>query len=131
MGLVDHSGLGDGSRVSVSALAKMLGSTTELGPMLKEIVVKNERGEPVEEAPYGIRAKTGTLNFVNALAGYVMVPEREPLNFAIISSDLPRRASLKEAEKERPTGAKGYARRARALQQALIARWVAVAYEEV
>ncbi|MEL6689611.1 MAG: D-alanyl-D-alanine carboxypeptidase/D-alanyl-D-alanine-endopeptidase [Pseudomonadota bacterium] len=130
MGLVDHSGLGDGSRVSVGSLAKMLGATNELSPMLKEIVVKNERGEPVEDAPYGIRAKTGTLNFVNALAGYVMVPDREPLNFAIISSDLPRRASLTETEKERPTGAKGYARRARALQQALIARWVAVAYDE-
>lgn len=130
MGLVDHSGLGDGSRVSVGALAKMLGATSDLSGILKDIAVKNERGEPMDDASYAISAKTGTLNFVNALAGYVSGEGREPLNFAIISCDLPRRAALGEDQRERPQGARGYARRARGLQQALIRRWAAMALEE-
>ncbi|MEM8591249.1 MAG: D-alanyl-D-alanine carboxypeptidase/D-alanyl-D-alanine-endopeptidase [Pseudomonadota bacterium] len=129
MELVDHSGLGEASRVSCAGLARVLNGTSELSDMLKEIKVKNSQGDVVDAPSYGIRAKTGTLYFVNSLAGYITPKGREPISFAIISSDLPRRAAIKEGDKERPPGARSYARRARTLQQGLIARWAALAVE--
>ncbi|MEM1235243.1 MAG: D-alanyl-D-alanine carboxypeptidase/D-alanyl-D-alanine-endopeptidase [Pseudomonadota bacterium] len=129
MALVDHSGLGDGSRVSVGDLAKMLTRTASLRGMLKEIPVKDRDGNLVERAEHAIRAKTGTLNFVNALAGYITPAGGDVLSFAIISSDLPRRAALRDADKERPAGSKSYARRARIMQQVLISRWAKLSME--
>ncbi|MEO0485937.1 MAG: D-alanyl-D-alanine carboxypeptidase/D-alanyl-D-alanine-endopeptidase [Pseudomonadota bacterium] len=124
MAFVDHSGLGDGSRVSCAALGQVLRGAPELLPMLKHIKVKDGQGSVVEDAPYGIRAKTGTLNFVSSLAGYVTGAEgTAPLAFVIISADLERRSAIGPHDRERPRGAKSFARRARALQQALIARW--------
>ncbi|MEM6897836.1 MAG: D-alanyl-D-alanine carboxypeptidase/D-alanyl-D-alanine-endopeptidase, partial [Pseudomonadota bacterium] len=111
--LVDHSGLGSASRVTCRALARVLTQTEALAPMLKSIPVRDEKGAAVESAGHQIHAKTGTLHFVSALAGYATPKSGEPLIFAIISSDLDRRAAVPEVDKERPPGAKAYARRAR------------------
>ncbi|MEM1375406.1 MAG: D-alanyl-D-alanine carboxypeptidase/D-alanyl-D-alanine-endopeptidase [Pseudomonadota bacterium] len=129
MALVDHSGLGDASRVSVADLSKMLTGTADLRGMLKDIPVKDRDGNLVERADHAIRAKTGTLNFVNALAGYITPVGGDVLSFAIISSDLPRRAALRDSDKERPAGARSYARRARIMQQELITRWAKLSME--
>ncbi|MEL6550043.1 MAG: D-alanyl-D-alanine carboxypeptidase/D-alanyl-D-alanine-endopeptidase [Pseudomonadota bacterium] len=129
MGLVDHSGLGDASRVSCRALTGMLGQADGLAPILKSINVKNSRGETVPAPAYGIKAKTGTLNFVSALAGYVLAPGREPITFAIVSADLERRAAIPPQDRDRPQGSRSYARRARLMQQGLVARWASLAAE--
>ena len=80
---------------------------------------------PVEEAavPLSVSAKTGTLNFVCALTGYLTTATGRELAFAILTSDLERRATLTEAERDSPPGGKAWAGRSRALQRRLLAGW--------
>lgn len=119
---VDHSGLGGASRISAEAMATALvrlGPGARLAPLMKEIGVE----EDGVRLPATVRAKTGTLNFVSALAGYFTTPQGRDLAFAIFSADVARRDALSEAERERPKGGKAWVKRARGLQHDLIARW--------
>ena len=72
-----------------------------------------------------MRAKTGTLNFVSSLAGFVTVPGGRDLAFAIFTADTARRDAIPPAERERPPGSKSWARRSRRLQKQLIREWTA------
>ncbi len=128
---VDHSGLGDASRVSARDMVQALvevGPEGALKPLLKEIAFRDDNNRPLQNQPIEVRAKTGTLNFVSALAGYARSPGGRDLAFAVFSADIDHRAALTRGERERPAGARGWARRARHLQQQLIERWAA-AYE--
>lgn len=125
----DHSGLSGNSRVSARDLVRMLiadGPGGALHAHLKDIPVWNDQSKPVSGAHYLIHAKTGTLNFVSALAGYVTPDVGPPLAFAIFTADTERRALIPPEEMERPNGAGAWAGRARLLQQKLIRRWAAV-----
>ncbi len=126
---VDHSGLGDMSRITaddmVAALVKA-GADGPLRRMLKRIEMKDAEGRTIRGHPATVVAKTGTLNFVSGLAGFVQTPSGRVLAFAIFSADLARRGALAPDQMERPAGGVGWARAARTLQQKLIERWVAV-----
>jgi D-alanyl-D-alanine carboxypeptidase/D-alanyl-D-alanine-endopeptidase (penicillin-binding protein 4) len=74
-----------------------------------------------------VEAKTGTLNFVNCLAGTVRTGRGADLAFAIFSAEPERRARAIASADEVPDGSREWARRARRLQQVLLQRW-AVAY---
>lgn len=122
----DHSGLGDGSRVSAGEMAALLAKSGwhgPLRPLLKEIPLVNARGKKAPIEGVAVYAKTGTLNFASALAGYITCPNGRRLAFAIFSADMPRRARLSRSERERPEGGRQWARRARAMQQELLRRW--------
>ncbi|MFT4716142.1 MAG: D-alanyl-D-alanine carboxypeptidase/D-alanyl-D-alanine-endopeptidase (penicillin-binding protein 4) [Paracoccaceae bacterium] len=124
---VDHSGLGDGSRISASDMTKVLVKQGWGGPLrqlMKDIPLRDTNGKPVKNHPVKVRAKTGTLNFVSALAGYIEAPKGRRLVFAVFSADLPRRVKITKANKERPKGARGWNRRSKIMQQQLIERWV-------
>tara|TARA_R100000935_G_scaffold464_3_gene1613 strand:- start:3023 stop:4534 length:1512 start_codon:yes stop_codon:yes gene_type:complete len=124
--LVDHSGLGEDSRVSsqdmVTALVRIHGSGT-LKPLLKSISLRDSKGRPVQNHPIKVEAKTGTLNFVSALAGYLTAPDGRVMAFAVFTADTPRRATLTRAQRERPDGGRAWNGRAKRLQQGLIERW--------
>jgi D-alanyl-D-alanine carboxypeptidase/D-alanyl-D-alanine-endopeptidase (penicillin-binding protein 4) len=124
--LVDHSGLGEDSRISardmVTALIKVNGSGT-LKPILKTIVFRDDQGRPMPDHPVKVQAKTGTLNFVSALAGYMQAPNGREMVFVIFSADETRRAKLSRADRERPNGGAAWNARAKRLQQDLIERW--------
>jgi D-alanyl-D-alanine carboxypeptidase/D-alanyl-D-alanine-endopeptidase (penicillin-binding protein 4) len=126
---VDHSGLGPRSRISaqdmVSALVQS-GADGALRRMLKRIEMKDAGGRTLRDHPARVVAKTGTLNFVSGLAGYVQTPSNAVLAFAIFAADLERRRGLASDDMERPEGGRGWTGRARALQQKLIERWVEV-----
>ncbi|MFX0542832.1 D-alanyl-D-alanine carboxypeptidase/D-alanyl-D-alanine endopeptidase [Roseovarius sp. S4756] len=127
--LVDHSGLGDASRVSALALAKVLTlahRSATLRPMLKEFRMRNAQGGFDDAHPVRVEAKTGTLHFVSALAGYATGPSGRPLAFAIFAHDADRRAAVAGLADDRPPGAAAWNRRAKGLQQALIERWSTV-----
>jgi D-alanyl-D-alanine carboxypeptidase/D-alanyl-D-alanine-endopeptidase (penicillin-binding protein 4) len=127
--MVDHSGLGEASRVTVEDMVAVLvgaGKDGPLRPLLKEIPLRDAKGKPVEKPGIEIRAKTGTLNFVSCLAGYSTAPGGRVLAFAILSGDLKRRSALDDDEQDRPAGAGAWNARAKALQQGLIERWTAV-----
>jgi len=124
--LVDHSGLGDASRVSSSDMVRALiaaRKTMELEPLLKPIAMRDGQRNLLKDHPVTVRAKTGTLNFVSGLAGFMVTSEGAELAFAIFAADTDRRAGLSRAERERPEGGASWNRRAKILQQALIDRW--------
>ena len=123
---VDHSGLGDKSRMLAQETALGLAraqSNARLRPLLKEIILKDAGGRPDKSHPVKVHAKTGTLNFVSALAGYMRAPDGRELAFAVFSANEATRRSLSRSQRERPEGARGWNRRARKLQQVMIERW--------
>lgn len=123
---VDHSGLGGASRISARQMVeglRRLTPETGLKPLLREIAFRDGQGRKVEGARVQIRAKTGTLNFVSSLAGFVDLPGGRELCFTVICADTARRDALTKAERERPAGNRAWVRRARALHMAMIDRW--------
>lgn len=122
----DHSGLGSAGRVTASDMVRGLGAVGYaelLRPMLTPVKLLDGQGRPVNEHPVQAEAKTGTLNFVSALAGYATAPGGRDLVFAIFAADEPTRAKISREERERPPGGRTYATRARRLQRQLIMRW--------
>lgn len=127
--LVDHSGLGEDSRVMSRDLAGALSQVADAGllrPLLKPFGLRDARGRPDPGHPLAVDAKTGTLNFVSGLGGFVTLPGGRDLAFAIFSADEKVRAAIPREMRERPDGARAWNRRAKALQQSLIERWAEV-----
>jgi D-alanyl-D-alanine carboxypeptidase/D-alanyl-D-alanine-endopeptidase (penicillin-binding protein 4) len=124
--LVDHSGLGAASRVSARSMARVLVASSRhaaLRPMLKPFTMRDASGKVDQGHPISVEAKTGTLHFVSALAGYATGPAGRPLAFAIFIHNAASRVGLETSAEDRPPGAAAWNRRAKGLQQALIERW--------
>ncbi len=124
--LVDHSGLGESSRISARDMMLALHhlrKSSELKPLLKPFKMLDAKRKEIKDHPLSVHAKTGTLNFVSGLAGYVDLPDGSELVFAIFAANLDKRAALKKSERERPPGGREWNRRAKRLQQELIERW--------
>jgi D-alanyl-D-alanine carboxypeptidase/D-alanyl-D-alanine-endopeptidase (penicillin-binding protein 4) len=77
----------------------------------------------VEAGRVEVVSKTGTMDFISALAGYLT--GRRRLAFAIFAADPERRAGIRPEERAKPPGAAAWTARARAQEQALLRRWVA------
>ena len=126
---VDHSGLGASARVTPLGLAQALraGDATKTGAALRGILKTSDlQGEDGKALPIGggtVRAKSGTLNFVSGLAGFLELPNGRDLVFAIHSADLDRRAAVRSADREDPPGLHGWLVKARGLQGGLMRRW--------
>jgi len=120
---VDHSGLGDLSRVSPADAVGMLAAPDvkqTLQPIMRDIRLVGDDQKVIERAGMSVRAKTGTLNFVSTLAGYVRTDKGRDLAFAIFASDLEaRQAGILEGA-ERPRGSRTFNTRARRLQQDIL-----------
>lgn len=127
--LVDHSGLGSASRLSAGGMAAALVRVHKRGvlrPMLKPISMRHDNGKVNKSHPIKVYAKTGTLNFVSALAGYMTGADGTEMAFAIFAADQSKRAKVNRADREKPQGARGWNKRAKRLQQKLIERWGAL-----
>jgi D-alanyl-D-alanine carboxypeptidase/D-alanyl-D-alanine-endopeptidase (penicillin-binding protein 4) len=125
-GFVDHSGLGGDSRISAQDMVTGLGAAQRaavLRPILKPVALRDAKGNRVADQVAKVEAKTGTLNFVSGLAGYITAPEGREMTFAIFSSDEGRRAQIPRSQREQPPGGRTWAVRSRRLQQQLILRW--------
>lgn len=125
---VDHSGLGGGSRISALEFVRALtaAQATPMAPTFKSVLRdlgQPEAGEAGLSGPVRVIGKTGTLNFVSTLVGYIQPASGRELVFAILSGDTKRRDALRMDERERPPGGKAWTGRARGLQRDLIARW--------
>jgi serine-type D-Ala-D-Ala carboxypeptidase/endopeptidase (penicillin-binding protein 4) len=114
-----HSGLSDRSVWPVIDTVRLLAAVADgmLPGLLKEQSLPDAGG-------VRIAAKSGTLYFASGLAGYITKADRT-LAFAIYSADLDRRSRLDPAQPAPPAGARGWAARARGLQQDLLREWVA------
>lgn len=125
----DHSGLGDRTKLTAQEMVVALtgpGAMAQLRPILKTIGVRGANNKIDANSPTKVVAKTGTLNFVSGLAGYIRTPDERDLAFAIFASDLPRRRALSKAQREQPKGARSWNGRAKTMQQKLINRWALV-----
>ncbi len=123
---VDHSGLGVSSRLRPNDMTRALvasGPNGMLRGLMREIPVLDDAGNRIPDNPLELVAKTGTLNFVSTLAGYVQIPSGRTLAFSIFCADLDRRDRLTRDQMERPPGGRTYNRRAKRLQQQLVRRW--------
>ena len=85
--------------------------------------MRDDQGKAVKGHPVSVLAKTGTLNFVSGLAGFIRPPAGRELAFAIFSADPARRAALPMEDRESPPGGEAWLKRARRLQGQLISRW--------
>ncbi|MGI3210484.1 D-alanyl-D-alanine carboxypeptidase/D-alanyl-D-alanine endopeptidase [Roseovarius tibetensis] len=127
--LRDHSGLSDRSRLTAASTAQGLARARDAGllrPLLREHRMRDANGRVDRNHPLEVLAKTGTLYFVSGLAGYVTTPQGADLTFAIFASSDSLRDGIDPSRDERPPGARGWNRRAKDLQQALIERWSVV-----
>ena len=97
-----------------------------LRAILKEVGLKGEDGKVAKGGPTKVLGKSGTLNFVSGLAGFITPPSGRDLAFAIFSADPARREAVPVAERERPPGELGWVTRARGLQLGLLSRWAAL-----
>ena len=123
---VDHSGLGAESRISASDMVKALVKVRGKGLLrgiLKPIAMRDDQGNVLPDHPIKVRAKTGTLNFVSALAGYMTGPDGRELAFAIFTADLERRDAIRASDGDVPPGTRTWKARSRRLQLRLIERW--------
>jgi D-alanyl-D-alanine carboxypeptidase/D-alanyl-D-alanine-endopeptidase (penicillin-binding protein 4) len=124
--MVDHSGLGAASRVSMVDLCSMFrqaGQAGALRDLLRVHPFRDARGRVIENPGLDVRAKTGTLFFVSALGGYLRTKNGRDLAFAICSADLGRRARVAGGDLDRPDGTAAWNGQARAMQQDLLYRW--------
>ncbi|SLN49247.1 D-alanyl-D-alanine carboxypeptidase/D-alanyl-D-alanine endopeptidase [Ruegeria meonggei] len=124
--MFDHSGLGDASRMAPHDLVTALVAARKTGalrPLLKSYNLLDSQGRPVKDHPIKVNAKTGTLNFVSGLGGFITAPDGSELAFAIFTADVDHRATIPRALRERPEGARSWNNRSRKLQRALIERW--------
>ncbi len=127
--MVDHSGLGDGSRMAPEDLVRafvVAQKTDELQPLLKRFPMRDSEGRENRAHPIRVEAKTGTLNFVSALGGYATRVDGRDLAFAIFTANMEKRAKIARADRDVPPGARAWNRRSRRLQQKLIERWGAL-----
>jgi serine-type D-Ala-D-Ala carboxypeptidase/endopeptidase (penicillin-binding protein 4) len=124
--MVDHSGLGAASRVSMVDLCGMFrraGQSTALRDLLRVHPIRDARGRVIENPGMDVRAKTGTLFFVSALGGYLRTKNGRDMAFAICSADLGRRARVAGGDLDRPEGTATWNGQARSMQQDLLYRW--------
>lgn len=121
--LADHSGLSPASRVTAQGMARLLagpGLAAGLPDLLKVDPLADDLGRNSVHAA-GIRAKTGTLNFVSNLAGYLRRPDGTQSAFAILCSDVARHAAT--SGQDLPPGVLTWTRDAKRLQRDMLALW--------
>lgn len=123
--LGDHSGLSDTSRVTAQGMAKLLagpGLATGLPALLKKNPLDDDLGADADRAAQ-VLAKTGTLNFVSNLAGYLQDADGSYRAFALMCMDRPRHVAT--SGQELPAGVATWTRDAKRLQRRILQSWAA------
>lgn len=121
--LHDHSGLSSASRISTQGMASLLagpGLAANLPDLLKAQPLADDLGRDTAVGSR-IMAKTGTLNFVSNLAGYLQSADGSHRAFAIFCSDPPRHAAT--TGQELPAGVQSWTHKAKLLQRDLLHFW--------
>ncbi len=120
----DHSGLGYGSMISAAAMSEIIRANADISDIMRPVRVPDpDRSDGRQMNGVEVVAKTGTLNFVSTLTGYLTAPSGRRAAFAIFSADTARRDAVPREQRERPRGSRGWASRSRSMQRALLAAW--------
>ncbi|OWY16190.1 D-alanyl-D-alanine carboxypeptidase/D-alanyl-D-alanine-endopeptidase [Thioclava sp. JM3] len=123
----DHSGLRADAEISpqdMVAALRNLGAPMGLRSLMKPFKLRDATGRASKSQPFSVDAKTGTLNFVSTLAGYMTAPDGTELVFAIFTADLDRRRRAGSAP--RPPGQVQWVRASKILQSQLLERWAGI-----
>lgn len=87
-----------------------------------------QKGRDDDAPELVVRAKSGTIHFSRALTGYMLTDKGRFLGFALFITDLEARAAydatLNQDELSDPPGGAAWMKRAKALERALVSRWV-------
>jgi len=136
---MNHSGLSSMSRHSPRHLAAILysgvtpisGQIRRKGPEmpspLLDLLPQPEWENEWAELGERVRAKSGTMSYVDGLTGILTTDKGQQLGFALLLTDFARRAAFdaaRHAEKvQTPPEAEAWTERAKAFEQALLSRW--------
>lgn len=133
----NHSGLSSESRMTPRQMMAILGygqalaaEGVDLYALLAPVRWSDELQEGRDETATElvVRAKSGTIHFSRALAGYMLTEKGRRLGFAFFVGDEALRAAYDQAinvdELVEVPGARAWMKRAKALEQALVTRWV-------
>ncbi len=134
--IVNHSGLSTDSRVSARGMVKLLARAAKdpkLGPAFIDLLPSDGvRGAKPKAKKQKAKAavtlaKTGTIFYGRALAGYLECQSGQRYAFAIMSSDLDARSAFDASFDPGATGAPRAARRwlgrARSVERKLLSGW--------
>jgi D-alanyl-D-alanine carboxypeptidase/D-alanyl-D-alanine-endopeptidase (penicillin-binding protein 4) len=123
----NFSGLSADSMAGCGAMARLLaalardGQSAALASLMRDHRF-DDRGAPGPEGA-SVSAKTGTLDFARALAGYAVTTSGRRLAFAFAANDLPRRSATPIPDGARP-GARAWRNRAVRMERALLRHWL-------
>ena len=123
--ICNHSGLTDRSHISALEMVRVLNGaqTGSLPALLRDRPLVSDGGEKVVLPGIGVVAKTGTMNFVRGLSGYIVHGSGRRYGFAIFAADKEARAELSDKDTETPRGAAGWMGRAKEQERALLWSW--------
>jgi len=122
----DHSGLGVGSMMSSHELIRFLKNLewqdSEIS-LMQDLKIKKAQSSVLKSYTNFIKVKTGTLNYVGNMAGYIETKSGRKLLFVILGSNLDQRNRLTKADRDNPPEAKIWNKKIRSLQLDLIESW--------
>ncbi|NOT58156.1 MAG: D-alanyl-D-alanine carboxypeptidase/D-alanyl-D-alanine-endopeptidase [Deltaproteobacteria bacterium] len=128
----NHSGLSTGTRISPRQLAAILrhGWTVSAGVVPFSELLTPPRWERNKGAPIpNVRAKSGTMNYADGLAGYLTTTSGRQLGFAILLTDFAKRLTMDETHDVRveagDSATRSWMRGAKGLERGLVASWMA------
>ncbi len=128
----NHSGLSTGTRISPRQLAAILrhGWTVSAGVVPFPELLTPPRWERLKGAPIpNVRAKSGTMNYADGLAGYLTAASGRQLGFAILLTDFAKRLTMDETQDVRveagDSSTRSWMRGAKGLERGLVASWMA------
>ena len=106
--LVNHSGLSDATHIAPEELVAVLRQAEPLGlpELLKPRPILDPSNHAVADPGVNVVSKTGTLDFVSGLAGYMTGPRRR-LAFSIMAADPDLRARIPPDRAQRSAGRQG------------------------
>jgi len=127
----NHSGLSTATRISPRQLAAILryGWTVPTGLTAFPDLLTPPRWERVKGSPApAVRAKSGTMNYADGLAGYLTATSGRQLGFVILITDFAKRIGMDETQDVRieagDSSSRSWTRGAKGLERGLVTSWI-------
>ncbi len=128
----NHSGLSSATRITPKQLAAILRVGWSLpvrdatfSQLLWPPMWERVRNDPDHIA---VRAKSGTMNYADGLAGFLTTKHGRQLGFVVLITNFPHRLAQDETQDVRATAAEpernGWTRRAKVLEKNLVTSWI-------
>ena len=124
--LVDHSGLGSKSKISAYELIKLLeitGWDGNIFGLMNDHKFRKRNSAILKNYTNVVKVKTGSLNFVSNIVGFIETNSGNRMAFVILTSNMNERNKLKKEDRDNPLKAKTWVKKSRQIQLDLIEYW--------